>query len=143
MTSVGSYYYNQPRVDEVSMIAIMRVGKKEIFMQKLNILEQKIADLIERIKELRADVAQKAAENSALKEQLEKRVEEQLNLQDQVEKLESSLLVQHQKLEKLENSLLAQHQNIETLSQEREMTLAALDNVIESINFLVEHEPQQ
>jgi regulator of replication initiation timing len=82
LTSVGSYYYNQPRVDEVSMIAIMRVGKKEIFMQKLNILEQKIADLIERIKELRADVAQKAGENSALKEQLKKRVEEQLSLQD-------------------------------------------------------------
>lgn len=91
-------------------------------MDALNMLEQKIAALIESkktdlalIKDLKANVCQLQEENKQLKDQLEK----------------------------IENSLLVGHQNVEELHQERVLTKMVLDDLIKSIDLLVEQDPQQ
>jgi uncharacterized coiled-coil DUF342 family protein len=96
-------------------------------MESLSLLEQKIAALIsskkhdtDTIRELREELAQSNEEVARL-------VEEVMQLKSE--------------LEQLKNTLLMGHQNVETLSEERELTKAALDNLIESISFLVEQEP--
>jgi uncharacterized protein YdeI (YjbR/CyaY-like superfamily) len=93
-----------------------------MLMDALNVLEQKIATLIESkkidlalIKDLKVSVAQLQEENKQLKEQLEK----------------------------LENSLLVRHQNVEELHEERVLTKMVLDDLIKSIDLLVEQDPQQ
>ncbi|HVX00799.1 MAG TPA: hypothetical protein VHA52_10250 [Candidatus Babeliaceae bacterium] len=95
-------------------------------MESLSLLEQKISALIcskkqdnETIRELREQVALCTDENHRL-------VEENLQLKAEIEQMK--------------NTLLMGHQNVETLSEERELTKAALDNLIESISFLVEQE---
>lgn len=83
-------------------------------MEVLNVLEKKIAGLIELIKKLQT-------ENNALTEQ-------NLELME--------------KLEKLESSLLAREQNVEERSQEMVLTKMVVDDLIKSIDLLVEQEPQ-
>lgn len=91
-------------------------------MDALNVLEQKIAMLIESkkqdlstIKDLQSAVAQLQEENKQLKDQLEK----------------------------VEHSLLTGHQNVEELHQERALTKMVLDDLIKSIDVLVEQDLQQ
>lgn len=86
-------------------------------MDALGVLEQKIAALIESnktdltcIKDLRLTVERLQEENKQLKEQLEK----------------------------LENSLLVRHQSVEELHQEKVLTKMVLDDLIKSIDLLVE-----
>lgn len=90
-------------------------------MEALNVLEQKIACLIESkkvdlalIKDLKSTVSQLQAENKQIKDQLEK----------------------------LENSLLVGHQDVEELHQERMLTKMVVDDLIKSIDLLVEHDSQ-
>jgi hypothetical protein len=84
-------------------------------MEVLNVLEKKIAGLIELIKELKLEKALLAEENVELKE----------------------------KLEKIESSLLLREQNAEERSQEIVLTKMVVDDLIKSIDLLVEQEPQQ
>jgi len=84
-------------------------------MEVLNVLEKKIAGLIELIKELKA-------EKAVL-------VEESVELRDRLEKLESSLLLREQ--------------NVEEHSQEMVLTKMVVDDLIKSIDLLVEQELQQ
>lgn len=79
-------------------------------MEALNILEQKIASLIESKKTDQTLIKDLRAEVSLVKE-------ENIQLKDQLEKLENSLLVHHQ-------------------------TKMVVDDLIKSIDLLVEQEPQ-
>ncbi len=85
-------------------------------MEVLNVLEkEKIASLIELIKELRSEKAVLLEENAELKD----------------------------RLEKLESSLLLHDQNVEERSQEIVLTKMVVDDLIKSIDLLVEQEPRQ
>lgn len=86
-------------------------------MDALGVLEQKIATLIESkktdlscIRDLKLNVERLQEENKQLKDQLEK----------------------------LENSLLVRHQSVEELHQEKVLTKMVLDDLIKSIDLLVE-----
>lgn len=83
-------------------------------MEVLNVLEKKIAGLIELIKELKAEKAVLQEENIELKE----------------------------RLEKLESSLLMRERNVEEQSQEMVLTKMVVDDLIKSIDLLVDQEPQ-
>jgi dynactin complex subunit len=92
-------------------------------MDALNLLEQKIATLIESKKQDLAIIK----ESKSLVLQLQ---EENARLKDQLEKLENSLLVRHQS-------------EVEELQHERVLTKMVLDDLIKSIDLLVEQDPQQ
>lgn len=83
-------------------------------LEKLNLLERKIASLVEMLK-VEKELAAKLAEEKA---QLMAR------------------------LELVENSLLKGTQNIEELHQERTLTKMVVDELISSIDRLVEQEKQ-
>lgn len=83
-------------------------------LEKLNLLEKKILSLVELVKSEKALSAKLA--------------EEKLNLAT--------------KLEIVENSLLKGTQNIEELNQERLLTKMVVDELINSIDKVVEQEPQ-
>lgn len=83
-------------------------------MEVLNVLEKKIASLIEMIKELKAEKALLLDENATLKE----------------------------KLEKIESSILLREQNVEERSQEIVLTKMIVDDLIKSIDLLVEEQHQ-
>ena len=80
--------------------------------ENLNILEKKIAQLIELVK------AEKALNASLMEEK-------------------AALTT---RLEMLENSLLSESRSIDEFNQEREMTRAIVDELINSIDQLVEQE---
>jgi FtsZ-binding cell division protein ZapB len=84
-------------------------------MEVLNVLEKKIAGLIELIKELRLENAALAQGNLALEQNNE-------FLKDQIEKLQASLLER---------------------PQEFALTKNAVDDLIKNIDFLIEHEQEQ
>ena len=83
-------------------------------MEVLNVLEKKIASLIEMIKELKADKALLIEENLDLK----------------------------QKLESFESVLLSREKNVEERSQEINLTKMVVDDLIKSIDLLVEEQQQ-
>ncbi len=84
-------------------------------MEVLNVLEKKIAGLIELIKELRV-------ENAALAQSNVQLGEDNALLKDQVEKLQASLLERPQELA---------------------LTKEAVDDLIKNIDFLIEQEQEQ
>lgn len=81
-------------------------------MEVLNVLEKKIANLIEMIKELKAEKALLIEENLELK----------------------------QKLENFESSLLSREKNVEERTQEIVLTKMVVDDLIKSIDLLVEEQ---
>lgn len=81
-------------------------------MEILNVLEKKIASLIEMIKELKAEKALLVEENFELK----------------------------QKLESFESSLLSKDKNVEERTQEIVLTKMVVDDLIKSIDLLVEEQ---
>lgn len=83
-------------------------------MEVLNVLEKKIASLIEMIKELKAEKAQLIEENIELK----------------------------QKLESFESSLLSREKHVEERNQEIVLTKMVVDDLIKSIDLLVEEQQQ-
>lgn len=83
-------------------------------MEVLNVLEKKIASLIEMIKELKAEKAQLLEENLELK----------------------------QKVENFESSLLSRDKNVEERDQEIVLTKMVVDDLIKSIDLLVEEQQQ-
>ena len=58
-------------------------------------------------------------------------------------KRKAKLACGHTVIEKLEDSLLTRHQNIEELSTERELTKMAVDDLIKSIDTIVNREHEQ
>lgn len=113
-------------------------------MERLGILEKKLGLLIESKKH-------DAERIGELSMQLEEQKEEGLKLLLELELLKTSTLddvtrVQEENLalksqvEQLENTLLVRHQNMEGLNQERELTKMAVDDLIKSIDTLIEAE---
>ena len=95
-------------------------------MELLTVLEQKIAALVARINDLTAQLDMSRSEHGALMERFD---QEKKQLCEQIEKLE--------------DSLLTRHQNIEELSTERELTKMAVDDLIKSIDTIVNREHEQ
>ena len=91
-------------------------------MEALTILEQKVAALIES---KRSDVERR----HLLLEELSQVKNENLQLR---ESLDTS-----------ENTLLSRHESFEELTQERMITKTVVDDLIKSIDMLIEAESQQ
>lgn len=91
-------------------------------MEVLTILEQKVAALIES---KRSDVER----IHMLLEELSQVKNENLQLRES--------------LDKLENTLLSRHESFEELTQERMLTKAVVDDLIKSIDMLIEAESHQ
>lgn len=91
-------------------------------MEALTILEQKVAALIES---KRSDVERV----HALLEELSKVKNENIQLRES--------------LDKLENTLLSRHESFEELTQERMLTKTVVDDLIKSIDMLIEAESHQ
>lgn len=81
-------------------------------MEVLNVLEKKVTSLIELIKSLKADKIALEEENCLLRS----------------------------KLENLENTMLVQEKREKDWNQEIELTKMAVDDLIKSIDILVEQE---
>lgn len=84
-------------------------------MEVLNVLEKKIASLIELTRVLKAEKLALAEENLVLKE----------------------------KMERLETSLLTQEQDAQEQSQEIVLTKMMVDDLIANIDQIINPEPQQ
>jgi hypothetical protein len=84
-------------------------------MEVLNVLEKKIASLIELTRVLKAEKLALAQENLVLKE----------------------------KMERLETSLLTQEQDAQEHSQEIVLTKMMVDDLIANIDQIINPEPQQ
>ena len=97
-------------------------------MEAFHVLEQKIAQLVEIIKELRAENMRLCEDNSQM-------MQEKANVVEQMCQLKSQM-------EQMEHSILKGHQNIEELNQERELTKMVVGDLIKSIDILVEREQQ-
>lgn len=113
-------------------------------MERLGILEKKLGLLIESKKH-------DAERIGELSMQLEEQKEEGLKLllelellktstQDDVTRVQEENLALKSQVEQLENTLLVRHQNMEGLNQERELTKMAVDDLIKSIDTLIEAE---
>ena len=79
-------------------------------MDLLNVLEKKVAGLVCRVKELEAENAKLSADNTQLTA----------------------------KLETMENSMLSDIRHIEELDQEKALTKMVVDDLIHSIDSMVE-----
>ena len=116
-------------------------------MEQFGVLEKKLMMLIEskkkdavRMSELCIELEMSKEENLKMREQLasvkQSSGDEFTRLMEENEQL-------RKQVEKLEDTLLVRHQSIEGLNQERELTKMAVDDLIKSIDILVEHESQQ
>lgn len=113
-------------------------------MERLSVLEKKLALLIEakkndvqRIQELSLELDVQREENGKLREQV---LTMQTSLQEEVTKLCEENTLFRSQIEKLEDALMARHQSIEVLNQEREMAKMALDDLIKTLDVIVEDE---
>lgn len=105
-------------------------------MDALTLLEQKVALLVERLTELKTknsqlflEIEKIGAENSELKLKNAQLAQENAQLTEQ--------------LDAIENSLLQGSKTVEDLSLEKSLTKAVVDDLIKSIDALVENEQQQ
>lgn len=112
-------------------------------MEQFGALEKKLNLLIESKKsdtqyivDLSLELESQKQECLTLREQLD-------NAHNDLGELEAmkeeNFRLQSQ-IEKMEETLLARHQNIEGLNQERELTKMAVDDLIRSIDILIEPE---
>jgi hypothetical protein len=113
-------------------------------MEQLSVLEKKLMMLIEskkrdaqRLCELSQELERQREENLKLREQMDCL---QQAAQSEIAKIMEEGNLLRSQIEKLENTLLVRHQNSE---QERELTKMAVDDLIKSIDIVVEHEQQQ
>lgn len=113
-------------------------------MEQLSVLEKKLMMLIEskkkdaaRISELCMELEMKSQDHLKLSQEMESTrgssQDEMVRLMEENEQLKKQV-------EKLEDTLLVRHQSIEGLNQEREFTKMAVDDLIKSIDILVEQE---
>lgn len=105
-------------------------------MDALTLLEQKVVLLVERLTELKTKNSQLVTEN------------EKLSAENNELRLKSSQLTQEreqlvEQLDTIENSLLQGSRTVEDLNLEKNLTRAVVDDLIKSIDALVENEQQQ
>lgn len=102
-------------------------------MDVLTALEQKIGSLLELVKHLTERTKKLELEN-------EKLLAEQLNLTNLNAQLTQESTELRAQLEKIEFSALKGNSQIEELNQEKALTKLVLDDLIQSIDSLVERE---
>lgn len=92
-------------------------------MEALGLLEEKVKGLVEFVGKLKCENAKLKTENSRL-------ISENAELLSQIRKFES-------KMESTADSILEQNRNLEELSQEKEFTKIAVDDLIKNIDCFV------
>lgn len=116
-------------------------------MEHLSVLEKKIALLIESKKNDTQRLHEVTAELDSFRE-------ENANLLMQLDELRKTTEAEYTRLfeenvrliaqaERLEDTLLTGRQNVEALSQERELTKMAVDDLIKDIDLIVNPESAQ
>jgi hypothetical protein len=93
-------------------VAPAKGKEKQVLKSNLNILEEKVVGLIEMIKHSKEEVASLKQKNKEL----------------------------HAQLRALEGSLVAETKDLEELSQEKMVTKMVVDNLLHSIDALIEKE---
>ncbi len=113
-------------------------------MEQFGILEKKLSLLIESKRSDMLRIAELDQELVLVKEECFKMQEQLEHAGDDLRGEVGLLKEENQQLrlqaEKLEEALLARHQSLEGLSQERELTKMAVDDLIKSIDVLIEPE---
>ena len=112
------------------------VDKKERIMEALSVLEDKIRSLVTLVKELKT-------QNEALQVDRQNLEEENEELKADNAKFAEDNAQLTAQLKGIEESILKENKQVEALSQERSITKAVVDDLIKSIDILVEHENQQ
>ncbi len=105
-------------------------------MEVLGVLEDKIRSLVTLVKELKAN-------NEALQSEKERFEAENEELKAENAKFSEDNAQLETQLKGIEESILSESNQVKELDQERSLTRAALDDLIKSIDTLVEHENQQ
>ncbi len=105
-------------------------------MDALTLLEQKVALLVERLAQLKTKNNQLVAEN-------EKIGVENNELKSKCAQLSQENAQLAEQLDAIENSMLQGSKTVEDLSLEKSLTKAVVDDLIKSIDALVENEQQQ
>lgn len=102
-------------------------------MEVLSILQEKIEALIAVIKNLKKDNAAFCKENEALKNENDELMAENAKIAEGNAQLTAQL-------RSIENSILVESDNLKELKKERSSTKSVLDELIKSIDSIVEHE---
>jgi len=104
-------------------------------MEVIFALEEKVKKLIACIKSLHEQVQAKQSENNSLKVELQELTVENAKLAEH----NAQIIIQ---LNALENSVLLETDHVKELKEERSVTRSALDDLIKSIDSIVENENQ-
>jgi len=104
-------------------------------MEVIFTLEEKVKTLIACIKNLKEQIHALQTENNSLK------------IETQESKAENAKLAEHNaqllmQLKAIENSILLETDHVNELKEERSVTRSALDDLIKSIDSIVENENQ-
>jgi len=124
-------------------VETMPVNKNEHILQEnynlnLTLLEEKVIRLVDMVKTLKFAKQVLDEENQVLKNHIHAIQDESLKYQEEILKLEEeSQMLQHQ-LMKTESSLVSETKDLEELSQEKMMTKMIVDDLIRSIDSLVD-----
>ena len=105
-------------------------------MEALGVLEGKIRSLVVLIEELKTQNEVLQVDKGKLKVENEELKTENAKLSEDNAQLETQL-------KGIEESILKENEQVKELSQERLITKAVVDDLIKSIDTLVEHENQQ
>jgi len=105
-------------------------------MEVLFVLEEKIKKLVELVKSLKKQQDDLHQENNALKEENSELKVENTKL------IESNAQLVTQ-MKSIESSMLLEVDHVQELKQERSATRSVLDDLLKSIDSLVENENQQ
>jgi len=105
-------------------------------MEALSVLEDKIGLLVTLVKELKT-------QNEALQVSKQKLEEENEALKAENAKFAEDNAQLAAQLKSIQESVLKENKQADELNQERSMTKAVVDDLIKSIDTLVEHENQQ
>ena len=105
-------------------------------MESLSVLEDKIGSLVTLVKELKT-------QNEVLQVKKRELEEENAGLKADNAKFAEDNAQLAAQLKGIEESVLKENKQIKELNQERSITKAVVDDLINSIDILVEHENQQ
>ena len=104
-------------------------------MEVIFTLEEKVKTLIACIKKLKEEMSILQPENISLKADIQELTAENAKLAEH----NAQLIIQ---LKAIENSMLLETDNVNELKEERSITRSALDDLIKSIDSIVENENQ-
>jgi len=118
---------------ELTRIAFKELLEKRRTMEALSILQEKIETLIAVVKDLKGDNAAFCKENDALKSENDELMAENAKIAEGNAQLTAQL-------QSMEDSILVESDNLRELKKERTSTRSVLDELIKSIDSIVELE---